>query len=70
MSTLTIDQIEQVQAKAQQDNLPRALTLLRERMEVAGDEKNAAKVAELAAKLAGETLLSLSAGISPPENRA
>ncbi|ARU60044.1 hypothetical protein CBW65_02410 [Tumebacillus avium] len=50
MTTLTIDQIEQVQAEARQDEMPRALAVLRERMAAAGDEKNAAKVAELSEK--------------------
>ncbi|TCP58216.1 small GTP-binding protein [Tumebacillus sp. BK434] len=50
MTTLTIDQIEQVQAQAQQEEMPRALAVLRERMAATGDAKNAAKMAELSEK--------------------
>jgi small GTP-binding protein len=50
MTTLTIEQIEQIQRQAASAKLPAALAMLRERMERAGDEQNAAKMAELIGK--------------------
>lgn len=50
MSIETIEQIERASQQMAGDHLAKALATLRARMEAAGDEANAAKVAELAAK--------------------